>query len=153
MWRDGAYVLDMLLAARKVLEFTEEVDWERFSRDELVQNAVMRQIQIVGEAARSVSSEYQSERVPVPWAEIIGMRNRLVHEYFRILPRRVWDVVEKDIPAPIQVFEPVVPDDSETEDSGVDGLERSSGATISWIGWVDIFRAVHLPSVAWLQLT
>jgi len=47
MWRDDAYVLDMLLAARKVLEFTADIGWERFQRDDLVQNAVMRQIQII----------------------------------------------------------------------------------------------------------
>ena len=123
MWRDETYVLDMLLAARKVLEFTEEVHWERFSRDELVQNAVMRQIQIIGEGARSVSSEYQSEHPDVPWPAIIGMRNRLVHEYFRILPRRVWDVVEKDVPRLIEVLGPLVPDESEMEDSGADGPE------------------------------
>jgi len=51
MWRDDAYILDMLLAARKVLEFTKGVDWHRFEHDDLVQNAVMRQIQIIGEAA------------------------------------------------------------------------------------------------------
>jgi uncharacterized protein with HEPN domain len=50
MWRDDAYVLDMLLAARKVLKFTRDVDWRRFERDELVQNAVMRQVRIIGEA-------------------------------------------------------------------------------------------------------
>ena len=92
MWRDDAYVLDMLLAARKVLEFTKGVDWVRFQREELVQNAVMRQIQIIGEAARMVSPEYQSEHPEVPWRDMVGMRNRLVHEYFRILPDRVWDV-------------------------------------------------------------
>ncbi len=123
MWRDDAYLLDMLLAARKVLEFAQEVDWERFSRDELVQNAVMRQIQIIGEAARRVSDEYRNEHTQVPWAEIIGMRNRLVHEYFRILPRRVWDVVEKDIPALIQVLGPLVPDESETGGLSGDDLE------------------------------
>ncbi len=109
MWRDDAYVLDMLLAARKVLEFTEGVDWVRFQRDELVQNAVMRQIQIIGEAARMVSPEYQREHPEVPWRDIVGMRNRLVHEYFRILPSRVWDVVEKHIPALIRLLEPLVP--------------------------------------------
>lgn len=113
MWRDDAYVLDMLLAARKVLEFTEGVDWEQFSRDELVQNAVMRQIQIIGEAARNVSSGYRGSHGEVPWADIVGMRNRLVHEYFRILPRRVWDVVEKDIPGLIKVIEPLVPPEAE----------------------------------------
>lgn len=111
MWRDDAYVLDMLLAARKTLEFARGVAWEQFKRDELVQNAVMRQIQIIGEAAGRVSSEYQDHHGEVPWREMVGMRNRLVHEYFRILPRRVWDVVEKDIPRLIEVLEPLVPQD------------------------------------------
>jgi uncharacterized protein with HEPN domain len=117
MRRDDAYVLDMLLAARKVLEFTEGVDWEQFSRDELVQNAVMRQIQVVGQAARRVSSAYRNEHPQILWAEIIGMRNRLVHEYFQILPRRVWDVVEQDIPRLIEAIEPLVPPENEGQTS------------------------------------
>ena len=117
MWRDDAYVLDMLLAARKALEFARDCQWEQFSQDELVQNAVMRQIQIVGEAARQVSEEYQNAHPEVPWRDIIGMRNRLVHEYFRILPRRVWDVVEKDLPGLVKLLVPLVP-----EEPGAPGL-------------------------------
>lgn len=113
MWRDDAYVLDMLLAARKVLEFTKDVDWVRFQRDELVQNAVMHQIQIIGEAASKVSPEYQDDHPEVPWRDMIGMRNRLVHEYFRILPGRVWDVVEKHIPQLVQLLDPLVPPEDE----------------------------------------
>lgn len=109
MWRDDAYVLDVLLAARKVLTFTNGVDWIRFQRDELVQNAVMRQIQIIGEAARGVSPEYKALHPEVPWRDIVGMRNRPVHEYFRILPDRVWDVVEKHVPALVRLLEPLVP--------------------------------------------
>jgi len=123
MWRDDAYVLDMLLAARKVLEFTKDIEWERFRRDDLVQNAVMRQIQIIGEAARKISPEYQGDHPEVPWRDIVGMRNRLVHEYFRILPRRVWDVVEKDIPELIRIVEPLVPEDNEGQDLLSDGPE------------------------------
>lgn len=113
MWRDDAYVLDMLLAARKVLQFTQGITWERFVHDEIIQNAVMRQIQVIGEAARCVSPEYQMSRPQVPWRDIVAMRNRLVHEYFRILPRRVWEVVEKDMPELIRVLESLVPPEDE----------------------------------------
>ena len=119
MWRDDAYVLDMLLAARKVLEFTKDVDRVRFQRDELVQNAVLRQIQIIGEAASKVSPEYQDNHPEVPWRDMVGMRNRLVHEYFRILPGRVWDVVEKHVPQLVQLLQPLVP--PEEEGGAVDG--------------------------------
>jgi uncharacterized protein with HEPN domain len=121
MWRDEAYVLDMLLAARKVLEFTKRVDCARFQRDELVQNAVMHQIQIIGEAARSVSPEYRNAHPEVPWRDLVGMRNRLVHEYFRILPDRVWAVVDKHIPALVRLIEPLVP----PEDMDGEGRETT----------------------------
>lgn len=111
MWRDDAYLLDMLLAARKVQDFTEDIIWEQFQSDELTQNAVMRQIQIIGEAARRVSPRYQQAHREIPWEGIIGMRNRLVHEYFRIIPERVWDVIEKDISELIRLIEPLVPPD------------------------------------------
>lgn len=115
MWRDDAFLLDMLLAARKVCVFTQEINWEQFHSDEIVQNAVMRQIQIIGEAARKVSSQCQKEHPEIPWQGIIGMRNRLIHEYFRIIPERVWDVVEKDIPELIRLIEPLVPPDEPTK--------------------------------------
>jgi len=111
MWRDDAYLLDMLLAARKVLEFVEDISADMFLSDELVQNAVMRQIQIIGEAAAKVSDEFQAAHANIPWREIVGMRNRLVHEYFHIIPERIWGVVESDIPDLIRLIEPLVPPD------------------------------------------
>jgi uncharacterized protein with HEPN domain len=69
----------------------------------------MRQIQIIGEAARKVSPEYKGNHPEIPWGEVVGMRNRLVHEYFRILPDRVWAVVERHIPQLVQTLEPLVP--------------------------------------------
>jgi len=115
MWRDDAYLLDMLLAAGKVREFTKNATWEQFETDDLTQNAVMRQIQIIGEAARKVSDQYQKEHPEIPWKGIIGMRHRLVHEYFNIIPQRVWDVVTEDIPELIHLVEPLVPPDEHTK--------------------------------------
>jgi uncharacterized protein with HEPN domain len=111
MWRDDAYLLDMLLSARKVLEFTTGTDAEGFHTDEMMQQAVMRLIQLIGEAARKISDEYKDSHPEIPWAGIIGMRHRLVHEYFRIISARVWDVVQKDIPALVTKIEPLVPPD------------------------------------------
>jgi len=111
MWRDDAYMLDMLLAARKVQSYTRNVNWERFRDEDLIQNAVMHQIQIIGEAARKISRQYRDAHSEIPWQMIIGMRNRLVHEYFDIIPERVWDVVDRDIPELIRLIEPLVPPD------------------------------------------
>jgi len=111
MWRDDAYLLDMLLAVRKALQFTEGVTREKFLEDDLMQNAVMRLIQIIGEAARNISSEFQKDHPDIPWHDMIGMRHRLVHEYFRIDADRVWGVVQQDLPALISLIEPFIPPD------------------------------------------
>ena len=113
MWLDEAYVLDMLLAARKARQFTEGVTETQFYADELRQQAVMRLIQIIGEAARKVSPEYERAHPEIPWRLIVGMRNRLVHEYFRIDPGKVWEVVEKDLPTLIPLLETLVPSEED----------------------------------------
>jgi uncharacterized protein with HEPN domain len=104
-----------LLATRKVQQFTQGVTWNQFQDDEMLQNAVMRLIQIVGEAARKVSPEFKQAHPEIPWQGIIGMRNRLVHDYFRIESSRVWEVIEKDLPALIPLIEPLIPPDETAE--------------------------------------
>jgi uncharacterized protein with HEPN domain len=111
MWRDDAYLLDMLLAARKAQTFTRGVTWEQFQNDEVLQNAVMRVIQIIGEAARQVSPDFAQAHPNIPWRQIIGMRHRLVHDYVNIDPVRVWEVIERDIPELIPLLETLVPPD------------------------------------------
>ena len=115
MWRDDAYMLDMLLAARKVENFTDDVSLETFEADDLLQNAVMHQIQIIGEAARKISPQYKDSHPEIPWRMIVGMRNRLVHEYFDIIPERVWDVVENSIPELVGLIEPLIPPDKSND--------------------------------------
>ncbi len=109
MWKDDAYLLDMLLAAKKALDFTKEFTSQKFLIDDLVQNAVMRQIQIIGEAARKISDDSKKAHPEIPWKEIVAMRHRLVHEYFDIIPEKVWSVIETDIPRLIRQIEPLVP--------------------------------------------
>lgn len=84
MWRDEAYMLDILLAAAKIVRFSQGYDAEKFAADEVLQHAIMRLLQIIGEAARKISPAYKEAHPQIPWIQIIGMRNRLVHEYFRV---------------------------------------------------------------------
>jgi len=111
MWRDDAYLLDMLLAARKILVFAKDLSRERFAADEVMQHALMRLIQIIGEAARRVSPEFKDHHPAIPWRDIVGMRHHLVHDYFEIIPEEVWKVVQDDIPALVPLIQPLVPPD------------------------------------------
>lgn len=109
MWRDEAYLLDMLLAARKIVGFAGGFDAEKFAADEILQHAVIHLIQIIGEAARKISPTCKGANPHISWTQIIGMRHRLVHEYFRVDTEIIWEVVERDIPALITLIEPLVP--------------------------------------------
>ena len=116
MERDGAYLLDMLLAARDAVEFAGEITYSRFENSRLHQNAIVKAVEIVGEAASHVSSGMRESRPDIPWGEIVGMRNRLVHAYFDVDIGLVWRTVQEDLPALIAQLERIVPPDSTHDD-------------------------------------
>jgi uncharacterized protein with HEPN domain len=109
MWRDDARLLDMLLAARELDKYTQGVSFEDFDRNRLLQHAVIRLIEIIGEAARNISADFKAAHPEIPWAGIIGIRNRLIHEYFRVASDKVWEAVKEDLPGLIALVEPLVP--------------------------------------------
>ena len=71
---------------------------EAFLQDELIQNWMVNHITLIGEACRALPDEFQASHANVPWADIIAMRNPLVHHYFGIDAEAVWSVVERDLP-------------------------------------------------------
>ena len=113
MRRDEAYLLDILLAARKALKFVDGIDRNEFEDNELVQNAVMRPLEINGEASAKISKEFRKTHSEIPWREMVGLRNRIIHEYFRIDFGAVRDTIHKDIPKLMQIIEPLVPKEDE----------------------------------------
>lgn len=72
---------------------------DAFNEDELIQTWILHHIQILGEAAARISDEFQEHHPDIPWFKIVGMRNILVHGYFKIDVNAVWLVVENDLPA------------------------------------------------------
>lgn len=94
---DRERLLDILDAVRQIEKYSIHGE-EAFRSDELIQNWMTRHIQVIGEAARSLSQEFRERTPGVPWSDIIGMRHVLVHHYFRIDLHRVWQVVSNDLP-------------------------------------------------------
>ena len=113
MRRDEVYLLDILIAARKALRFVEGIDQNEFEDNEIIQNAVMRPLEVIGEASARISKEFRKEHPEIPWREMVGLRNRLIHEYFRIDFSAVWDTIHKDLPELIEIIEPMVPKEDE----------------------------------------
>ncbi|WP_419950942.1 DUF86 domain-containing protein [Candidatus Palauibacter sp.] len=100
----------MLLAAQDAEEFASGLTFRQFDQDRLRQHAIIKAIEIIGEAAASVSRETREHHPAIPWREIVGMRNRLVHAYFEVDVERVWETVQRDIPQLISLIEPLAPD-------------------------------------------
>jgi uncharacterized protein with HEPN domain len=94
---DRERLLDILEAIRQIEKYSLRGE-EAFRSDELIQKWMTGHIQVIGEAARSLSGEFRDRTCDVPWSDIIGMRNVLVHHYFQIDLDRVWQVVCNDLP-------------------------------------------------------
>ena len=109
MLRDQAYLLDIMNEARLALSFAKGIDREAFESDLMRQRAVVRSIEIIGEAARRVSVDYREQHPELPWFEMIGMRNRLIHEYDAIDLGIVWHVLCDELPALIELIEGQIP--------------------------------------------
>jgi uncharacterized protein with HEPN domain len=115
MWRDDAFLLDMLQAARDAVAFTTGLARSDFEESRIAQYAVAHALQIVGEAAARISEETRAKAPKVPWVQIVGMRNRLVHDYGRMDRDILWETVHVDVPTLISVIERLVRTDTTDE--------------------------------------
>jgi uncharacterized protein with HEPN domain len=109
MRSNDAYLLDMLLAARKIKKFAYGLTLEMLKDSEIHQSAIIREFQVIGDAAKQVSDDVKSAHPEIAWSAIAGMRNRLVHEYFRVNYEILWDAIENDISPLIAQLEVIVP--------------------------------------------
>jgi uncharacterized protein with HEPN domain len=96
--QDLPYLLDMRQAAAEVSDFISRVSYEAFLEDHLVQRAVERSLEIVGEAARRVSADFRTAQASISWHEINGLRNILAHDYGDIDLEQLWSIATGDIP-------------------------------------------------------
>ncbi len=107
--KDAAYFWDMREAANKVVKFTSEISQSEFIEDEQTHYAVERCLEILGEAARRVSPEFQEKHPEIPWREIIGQRNILAHEYGEIDYEILYKTAKEDIPALVDILGELLP--------------------------------------------
>lgn len=98
MLRDEATILDFEGAARRALSFVAGMDKNLFLSDEKTKSAVVRQLEVMGEASKRLSSEFREQHATIPWREIARMRDRLIHGYEVVDYDLVWSVLEQDIP-------------------------------------------------------
>ena len=98
MKSDALYLGHIADACTQISTYVAGMDKRAFHRDRKTQDAVVRQLQLIGEATRHISQTFQSAHPDIAWRAITGMRNRIVHEYIAIDLDVVWEVVNDDIP-------------------------------------------------------
>jgi uncharacterized protein with HEPN domain len=95
--RDPAYLEHMLEAIARIQRYVGRKQRAGFLRDALLQDAVIRNIEIIGEAASRLSPEFAARHAEIPWRDIVGMRHRLIHGYLKVNLDTVWEVVERGL--------------------------------------------------------
>ena len=110
--RDFAYLLDMKLAADDALSFVTGLDSEAFFASALHQSAVIRKLEVLGEAAGRVSKPFCDAHPELPWREITGLRHRLIHGYDEVRLDLVWDVTTVKLPGLVVALDRLIPPDA-----------------------------------------
>ncbi|MDP2983695.1 MAG: DUF86 domain-containing protein [Candidatus Latescibacter sp.] len=113
MWKDEGYLLDIFNEAKKLVRHFQGVSRQDFFRDEERQYVAFWSISVMGEAAGKVSQKFRAENPDLPWREMIGIRNVLIHNYARIDLDIVWGVITHSAPQLIQSIGPLLPDKDE----------------------------------------
>jgi uncharacterized protein with HEPN domain len=108
VWRD--YVADILTSIQEVEEFTRSMDYGDFASDKKTVNAVVRSLEIMGEAAKRVPEEVRQRYPNIPWKRMTGMRDKLIHEYSGVDLEIVWGVVKTELPPVKPLIEQIIED-------------------------------------------
>ena len=98
----------MLDAAREALSFSKNKTRNDLDSDRMLALSIIKSIEIIGEAASTVTNEFRDMHNEIPWANIVAMRNRLIHAYYDIDLDRVWDTITDDLPPLVSALEKVI---------------------------------------------
>lgn len=95
---DTVYIRHILDAIHLIEKYTKGMSENQFLSDTMAHDAVVRQIEIIGEAARNISDKFREQHSNLPWGKMIGIRNKIIHEYFNVNYAIVWDTIKDDLP-------------------------------------------------------
>jgi len=88
---------DILTSVSRIEEYTNDLSFENFNKDQKTIDAVIRNLEIVGEAARNIPEEFSERHGNLPWREMMSMRNKVIHEYFGVDISILWQTIKEDL--------------------------------------------------------
>jgi len=96
---------DILESIKKIERYTQDIDYHGFIVNSMIVDAVVRNLEIIGEASKNISQDIQQKHSGIPWKKLAGIRNRIVHEYFGVDHEIIWFIVENELAQLKQLIE------------------------------------------------
>lgn len=107
--RDAASLWDAIQAIRQIQEFIGQSSYEDYLQSNLLRSAVERQLEILGEATRRMSEDFQQAHPDIDWRNLIGLRNAIAHQYEKVQHDTIWEIVIVRLPGLLKKLEPLLP--------------------------------------------
>ncbi|MGQ9597338.1 MAG: HepT-like ribonuclease domain-containing protein [Thermoproteota archaeon] len=104
------YIEDIIEAMEDSMSFVKDTNYDDFVKDKMKIYAAIRAIEVIGEAVKKIPKSVKNRYTEIPWKDMAGMRDKLIHEYFGVDLRRVWKTVKEDIPNLKPLFEKILKD-------------------------------------------
>jgi len=95
--KSNLFLSHILDSCKNIIEFTKDIDFKTFINKRLIQSAVIRELEIIGEATKNISVDIRKHSKDIPWKKLTGMRDKLIHGYFTVDLKEVWNTVKNDI--------------------------------------------------------
>lgn len=95
---DIIFLEHIIDAIQQIEEYIYEISYEIFCQNRMINDAVQKELENIGEACRNLTDDFREKHSNIPWSEIIGMRNKISHQYFSVDLRTVWDTIKNDLP-------------------------------------------------------
>ena len=108
------FLRDIFESAEKIVRYTQGMGFNAFVSNEMAYDAVLRNLEIIGEAAKSIPDEVRHRYPDVPWREMVGLRDILAHAYFGLDDTVLWDIVQNKIPPLVELIEHILQREGES---------------------------------------
>ncbi len=105
MDKDKAYILHILDEIKNIKQFLFGVNFDALVNDTKTTKAIERSLEIIGEAAKNLSEEFKEKTKEIPWRDVAGLRDKIIHHYFDVDYKTIWDIVQNDLPELKKILE------------------------------------------------